>query len=160
MLHLSQMERRRILSQQRDIHDFLEKKADHAFQGEFAAQTRLSEAQAELDGREWERRNADLALYETGRQLESQRMELYQANQLSDQVAILAQAILSQEAYGILLLPLHSNRIDCCLSLSCVWNVFVQVVRLTDHDASFVFASSNSVTELCGSGARVAVTQQ
>ena len=28
--------------------------------------------------------------------------------------------ILSQEAYGILLLPLHSNRIDCCLSLSCV----------------------------------------
>ena len=33
-----------------------------------------------------------------------------------------AQAILSQEAYGILLLLLllHSNRIDCCLSLSCV----------------------------------------
>ena len=31
-----------------------------------------------------------------------------------------AQAILSQEAYGILVLPLHSNRIDCCLSLSCV----------------------------------------
>ena len=27
---------------------------------------------------------------------------------------------LSQEAYGVLLLPLHSNRIDCCLSLSCV----------------------------------------
>ena len=34
--------------------------------------------------------------------------------------AILSQAILSQEAYGILLLPLHSNRIDCCLSPSCV----------------------------------------
>ena len=79
------MERERILSQQRDIHDFLEMKADHAFQGEFAAQTRLTEAQAELDGREWERRHADLALYETGRQLESQRMELYEANQLSDQ---------------------------------------------------------------------------
>ena len=31
-----------------------------------------------------------------------------------------AQAILSQEAYGVLLLPLHSNRIDCCLSLSCI----------------------------------------
>ena len=31
------------------------------------------------------------------------------------------QAILSQEAYGILLLPLHSNRIDCCCSsMSCV----------------------------------------
>ena len=30
------------------------------------------------------------------------------------------QAILSQEAYGILLLLLHSNRIDCCLSPRCV----------------------------------------
>ena len=29
-----------------------------------------------------------------------------------------AQAILSQEAFGVLLLPLHSNRIDCRLSLS------------------------------------------
>ena len=49
------------------------------------AQTRLSEAQAELDRRVWERRNADVALSETGRQLESQRMELSQANQLCDQ---------------------------------------------------------------------------
>ena len=49
----------------------------------------------------------------------------------------LAQVMLSQEAYGILLLPLHSNRIDCCLSLSCVRTEFVEVVSLTDHDASF-----------------------
>ena len=35
----SQMERERILPERRDIHDFLEKKTDHAFQGEFAAQT-------------------------------------------------------------------------------------------------------------------------
>ena len=33
------------------------------------------------------------------------------------------------------------------------------MVRLTDHDASFVFTSSYSDTEFCGSGARVAVTQ-
>ena len=26
----------------------------------------------------------------------------------------------AQEVQGVLLLPLHSNRIDCCLSLSCV----------------------------------------
>ena len=38
-----------------------------------------------MDRRDWERRNADIALYETGRQLESHWMELYQANQLSDQ---------------------------------------------------------------------------
>ena len=34
------------------------------------------------------------------------------------------------------------------------------MIRLTNHDASFVFASSNSDTEFCGSGASVAVTQQ
>ena len=40
---------------------------------------RLSQAQADLDRREWERRNADIDLCETGMQLQSQRMELYQA---------------------------------------------------------------------------------
>ena len=45
----------------------------------------LSEAQAEIDRKERERRNADIALYESSRQLESQKMELYQANQLIDQ---------------------------------------------------------------------------
>ena len=42
----SQMERARILSEQRDIHDFLKKKADHAFQGEFV---KLCNALSELD---------------------------------------------------------------------------------------------------------------
>ena len=74
----------RILSEQRNIHSFLEKKADQAFRGECPAQTRLSEAQSELDRREWKTRNADIALCETGMQLQSQRMELYQANQLTD----------------------------------------------------------------------------
>ena len=52
---------------------------------QFAAQTRLSEAQVELDRRERERRNADNAPCKTGRQFESQRMELCQANQQFDQ---------------------------------------------------------------------------
>ena len=81
----SQMGRERILSEQRNVHDFFEKKADHAFQGELAAQTRLSEAQSELDRREWTMCNADVALCETGMQLQSQRMELHQANHLTDQ---------------------------------------------------------------------------
>ena len=67
------------------VHEFLEKKPDQAYQGEFAAQTRLSEAQAESDRRECEMRNADIALYETGMQLQSQRMELDEANQLTYQ---------------------------------------------------------------------------
>ena len=48
----SQMERKTILSEQRDIHDFLEKKAGHVFPRECAAQRRLSEAPSELDRRE------------------------------------------------------------------------------------------------------------
>ena len=49
----SQMEREKILSEQRDLHNFFERKANQAFQGEGAAQTRLSEVQSELDRREW-----------------------------------------------------------------------------------------------------------
>ena len=37
----------------KDSDDFFEKKADHVIQAECAAQTRLSEAQAEFDQREW-----------------------------------------------------------------------------------------------------------
>ena len=72
----SQMERERILPEQKDAHDFLEKKADHAFQGEFAAQAKLSER------REWRMRNAEIVLHETGMQFQSQRMELYQAKSI------------------------------------------------------------------------------
>ena len=39
--------------EQSDIHDFFERKADQIFQGDCAAQTKLSEAQSELDRREW-----------------------------------------------------------------------------------------------------------
>ena len=38
-----------------------------------------------LDRRKWIMQNADIVLYEAGIQLRSQRMELYQANQVSDQ---------------------------------------------------------------------------
>ena len=45
----------------------------------------LRKAEAEMDIRIWEQRNADIALHETNRELESQRLELYQANQWTDQ---------------------------------------------------------------------------
>ena len=54
------MERERIVSEQRNIHDFQERKAEQAFQGESAAQTRVSEAQSELEKRERKMHNADL----------------------------------------------------------------------------------------------------
>ena len=76
----------RTLPERRIFHAFLEKKAELAFQGECIAQKRLSEAEAEMDRRSWwEQRNSDVALHETNRELESQRLELYQANQWADQ---------------------------------------------------------------------------
>ena len=80
------MKRERILSEQSDVHDFFERKADHAFLGECAARTILSEAQSELDRRERRMKNADIALCETGMQFQSQSMELCQAKQLTDQI--------------------------------------------------------------------------
>ena len=44
-----------------------------------------SEAQSELDRREWRMQNGDSALHETGIQLQSRRMELYHSSQLNDQ---------------------------------------------------------------------------
>ena len=73
------------LSERRNHHAYLEQKAELAVQGECAAQKRLSEAGAEMDIRNWEQRNADVALYQSNRALESQRLELYQANQWADQ---------------------------------------------------------------------------
>ena len=56
----------RILSDvRRSLHEFLETETHRVFQREFVAQTRVSEAQSELDRRAWERRNADIALCET-----------------------------------------------------------------------------------------------
>ena len=75
----------RILPERKSLHEDLEKEAERTVQGECAAQKRLSEAQVEVDRGEWERRNADIALCETTRHLESQRVELYQANQRADQ---------------------------------------------------------------------------
>ena len=38
-----------------------------------------------MDIGNWERRKSDIVLYGTNRELESQRLELYQANQWADQ---------------------------------------------------------------------------
>ena len=61
----------------------LSRKVDRLFK-ENAQLRKISGAVAQMDIRHWEQRNADIALYET-RELESQRLELYQANQWADQ---------------------------------------------------------------------------
>ena len=57
------------LSERRNL-----QKAELAVQGERAAHKRLSEAEAEMVTRNWQQRNANVALYETNRELESQRV--------------------------------------------------------------------------------------
>ena len=75
------------LSERRNLHVYLEHKAELAVQGKSAAQRRLSEATAHMNirNKKKKQRNSDTAVCETNRELESQRLELYQANQWADQ---------------------------------------------------------------------------
>ena len=61
------------LRDRENIHKIVERKAELAVQGECEAQRRLSEAEADMDIRNWEERNSDIALCETNQELESQR---------------------------------------------------------------------------------------
>ena len=60
-------------------------KAELAVRGENSAQQRLSEAETEMESRNWEKRNSESALYETHQKLESQRLQLQLANQWAAQ---------------------------------------------------------------------------
>ena len=57
-----------------------------AVREECAAWRRLSAAETDTETRKWEKVSSDMALYETNRELESQRLELYQAHQWADHV--------------------------------------------------------------------------
>ena len=57
----------------------LNSKLNWLFKKKCTAQKRLYEAETEMDIRNREPRYADIALCETNRELESQRLELYQA---------------------------------------------------------------------------------
>ena len=63
----------------------LKNEAERSLQGECTGQKRPSEAEVEMDRKSWEKRNSDIALYETNQQLESQSLELHQVNQWADQ---------------------------------------------------------------------------
>ena len=61
------------LSDRRNLHQFLDWKAESAVQGEVEAQKRLSEAEADLEIRRWKQNKSEITLYESHRELESQR---------------------------------------------------------------------------------------
>ena len=75
----------RTLSERKDLHVYLEQKADLAVGQECAAHRRPSEAEADMETRKWEKRSSDMALYETNREIESQRLEVYQGSERMDQ---------------------------------------------------------------------------
>ena len=83
---LSQHDRERMLSERKNLYEYLGKEAvARAPQGECSAQRRLSEAEMEMVRKSCKRRKSDIAPYETNQQLESQRLELYQASHWADQ---------------------------------------------------------------------------
>ena len=52
------------LSERQNLHVYLKHKAEMAVRGGCAAQRRFSAAEADMDIRNWEQRNSDIALYE------------------------------------------------------------------------------------------------
>ena len=72
-------------SERQNLHVYLEQRADLAVREECAALRRLSEAEADMEIKNWEERFSAVALCQTNRDVESQRLELYQANQRADQ---------------------------------------------------------------------------
>ena len=72
----------RTSSDKQNLHEHLERKAESAVRGENAAQERLSEAEADIDG---EQKGSELALCHTHQELESQRLQQHQVNQWADQ---------------------------------------------------------------------------
>ena len=62
------------------FHKILERKAESSIQGENEAQKKLSEIEADVEIRRWEQRSSEIALHESYRELETQRLQLLQAN--------------------------------------------------------------------------------
>ena len=68
-----------------NFYQFLQRQAHTAIQGELNSQRKLTEAESDMDIKEWERRNSEFAPCESQRELESQRLHLRQASEWADQ---------------------------------------------------------------------------
>ena len=68
-----------------NIEKILERKVDLAIQGEKQAQQHLYHAEAEIEAKNWEKRNRDHSFQEINQEFESQRFRLNQASQWADQ---------------------------------------------------------------------------
>ena len=73
------------LRDSQNLHKILERRADLAVRGAKLAEQRLSEAEADVEVKHWEKKNLGIALHEINQEFESQRLQLQQLNQWADQ---------------------------------------------------------------------------
>ena len=66
------------LRDKENLQTILERKVDSAVRGERMARQKLYEAEAEVEGRNWEQRNSDIAFHEINQEFESQRFQQHQ----------------------------------------------------------------------------------
>ena len=75
----------RTLKDRQNLHKILELKVQLAGRGEQLTQQRLYEVEADVEVKNWEKRNSEISLYDINQECESQRLQPQQANQWADQ---------------------------------------------------------------------------
>ena len=73
------------VERQKNLPKILERKVDLAVRGEREAQQKFYQAEAEVEARNWEKRNSDFAFQEINQECESPRFRLHQACRRADQ---------------------------------------------------------------------------
>ena len=75
------------LKDRENLQKIFERKVDSAVRGERErmAQQKMYEAEAEVQARNWEKRNSDIAFQEINPEFESQRFQLHQGSRWADQ---------------------------------------------------------------------------
>ena len=76
---------REFFSDERDLREHLERRAQQAVLGKNSAQRKFLSAEYDMEIQNLERRNSEYAVIESQRELESQRRHLLEANQWADQ---------------------------------------------------------------------------
>ena len=75
---------RKLYSDERDLREHLERRAQQTVLGENSAQRKFYLTEYDVENQNLERRNSEYALLQSQRELESQRRQLLEANQWAD----------------------------------------------------------------------------
>ena len=73
------------LRDRENLQKILERKVDSVVRGERMTQQKLFEAEAEVEARNWKKRNSDITLHEINQEFECQRFQLHQVSRWTDQ---------------------------------------------------------------------------